>query len=86
MEHQRPETVRGPLTGLSFVLTGGLERWSRDEAGRLIEAAGGKVVSSVSRKTSYVVVGQNPGSKLARAEALGIPVLDEQGLADLLDA
>ncbi|MBW3591664.1 MAG: NAD-dependent DNA ligase LigA [Actinobacteria bacterium] len=85
MEHQRPKIVRGPLTGQSFVLTGGLERWSRDEAGRIIEAAGGKVVSSVSRKASYVVVGQNPGSKLARAETLGIPLLDEQGLADLLD-
>ncbi|HEX2178574.1 MAG TPA: NAD-dependent DNA ligase LigA [Actinomycetota bacterium] len=85
LEQQRTEAPRGHLTGKTFVLTGGLERWSREETERLIEEAGGKVVSSVSKKTDYVVVGEKPGSKLARAEALGIPLLDEKGLAALLE-
>jgi DNA ligase (NAD+) len=76
----------GPLTGMSFVLTGTLERRSRDEAGAEIVAHGGKVTSSVSKKTSYVVAGESPGSKLARAEALGVPVIDEDRLDELLSA
>jgi DNA ligase (NAD+) len=76
----------GPLSGKTFVLTGGLERWSRDEAADLIEQAGGKVASSVSKKTDFVVVGENPGSKLARAQALGVKLLDEEGLRELLGA
>ncbi|HEX2053587.1 MAG TPA: NAD-dependent DNA ligase LigA [Actinomycetota bacterium] len=84
LEQERAEAAQGHLSGKSFVLTGGLERWSRDEAARLIEEAGGKVVSSVSKKTDYVVVGENPGSKLARAEALGVPRLNEEGLRELL--
>lgn len=84
LEQERSEIPPGALSGKSLVLTGGLERWSRQEAARLIELAGGKVTSSVSRTTDYVVVGENPGSKLARAQALGIPTLDEEALAKLL--
>ncbi|MEO7803463.1 MAG: NAD-dependent DNA ligase LigA [Actinomycetota bacterium] len=76
--------VEGPLTGKSFVLTGSLPNLSREETTILIEQLGGKVVSSVSKKTDYVVAGENPGSKLAKAEQLGIPLLDEEGLRVIL--
>lgn len=72
------------VAGKTFVLTGTLPHWTREEAKEKIEAAGGKVTGSVSSKTDYVVVGADPGSKLARAEALGIPLLDEDGLKALL--
>lgn len=85
LEQERVEPKQGHLTGKSFVLTGGLERWSRDETQALIEEAGGKVVSGVSKKTDYVVVGEKPGSKLDKAKALGIELLDQQALADLLE-
>ena len=85
LEQEKAEMPQGHLSGMSFVLTGGLERWSRDETQRLIEQAGGKVVSGVSKKTDYVVVGEKPGSKLARAEALGIPLLNEESLGKLLE-
>ena len=74
----------GPLAGLIFVLTGTLPRLSRDEAKELIERAGGKVAGSVSKKTNYVVAGADPGSKLARAEELQVPVLDEQQFRKLI--
>jgi DNA ligase (NAD+) len=73
------------LAGASFVLTGTLPALSREQAQELIEAAGGKVSSAVSRKTRYVVAGSDAGSKLAKAQELGIPVLDEAGLRNLLD-
>ncbi|MDR2164573.1 MAG: NAD-dependent DNA ligase LigA [Zoogloeaceae bacterium] len=75
----------GLLSGLSFVLTGALPTLKRDDAKALIETAGGKVNASVSRKTSYVVAGDEAGSKLEQARKLGIPVLDETGLRQMLD-
>lgn len=74
----------GPLAGKSFVLTGTLPDWTRDEVKERIEAAGGRVTSSVSKKTDYVVAGESPGSKLRKAEELEIEVLDQGGLEKLL--
>lgn len=74
----------GPLEGRTLVLTGALPELTREEAEAAIEAAGGKVTGSVSKKTDYVVAGESPGSKLARAEELGVEVLDEAGLRALL--
>jgi len=74
----------GPLEGRTLVLTGTLAELTREEAAMLIKAAGGKVVNSVSKKTDYVVAGENPGSKLAKAEKLEVEVLDEAGLRALL--
>nr|WP_229425079.1 BRCT domain-containing protein [Massilia sp. Se16.2.3] len=74
----------GPLAGQTFVLTGTLPSLSRDQAAALIEGAGGKVSGSVSKKTSYVVAGSEAGSKLAKAESLGVAILDEEGLLALL--
>jgi DNA ligase (NAD+) len=74
----------GPLAGLTFVLTGTLAGLSRDEAKHRIEVAGGKVSAAVSKKTSFVVAGEESGSKLERAVALGIPVIDEEKLLALL--
>jgi DNA ligase (NAD+) len=74
----------GPLESKTLVLTGTLPELTREEAAALIKAAGGKVVNSVSKKTDYVVAGENPGSKLAKAEKLGTEILDEAGLRALL--
>jgi DNA ligase (NAD+) len=78
------EIVDESLAGMTFVLTGSLERFTRDEAAAAIAARGGKVTGSVSKKTSYVVFGDSPGSKLTKAEQLGVPMLDEAGFAALL--
>jgi DNA ligase (NAD+) len=76
----------GRLAGKTLVLTGTLPHWTRDEAKGRIEAAGGKVAGSVSGKTDFVVAGAEAGSKLDKAQALGVPVLDEAGLKRLLGA
>lgn len=72
------------LAGKTFVLTGTMPNWTRDEATRRILAAGGKVSGSVSKKTAYLVTGEDAGSKLTKAQELGVPVLDEDGLKALL--
>ena len=84
-EHEGAANVSsGPLVGKVFVLTGTLPGLKREEARELIEAAGGKVSGSVSKKTSYVIAGEEAGSKLDRARGLGITILDEAGLLKLL--
>jgi DNA ligase (NAD+) len=77
-------SATGPLAGVTVVLTGTLEARTREEAAAAIEELGGKVSGSVSKKTGFVVAGQNAGSKLSKAESLGVPVLDEAGLDVLL--
>jgi DNA ligase (NAD+) len=81
----KKETVDDSLAGLTFVLTGTLDGMTRDEAQSEIEARGGKVTGSVSKKTSFVVAGESPGSKLAKAEQMGVAVLDDDGFERLLD-
>jgi DNA ligase (NAD+) len=74
----------GALEGRTFVLTGTLPTLSRDEATKLIRVAGGKVTGSVSKKTDYLIAGDSPGTKLAKAEEVGTEILDEDGLRALL--
>jgi DNA ligase (NAD+) len=84
---QNPEAqlaTASQLTGKTFVFTGGLKRFSREEAKALVTAQGGKVASSVSAKTDYVVLGEEPGSKYTKARALGLTILDEAGFDDLV--
>lgn len=76
--------AEGPLQGKTFVLTGTLPTWTREEAAAAIEAAGARVTGSVSAKTDYVVAGEKAGSKLEKARQLGVAVVDEQGLRELL--
>jgi DNA ligase (NAD+) len=84
-EQEGPPPGEGPLRDQTFVITGTLPDLTREEATERILAAGGKVTGSVSKKTSYVVAGDSPGSKLVKAEKLGVPVIDESGLLALLD-
>lgn len=86
VEEEIAENVANkPLTGLTFVITGTLPTLTREEATRLIEENGGKVTDSVSRKTSYLVLGAEPGSKYIKAVELGVPILDENQLKGLIE-
>jgi len=80
-----PAPSEGPLAGRTLVLTGTLPEWSREQATERIMAAGGRVTGSVSKNTDYLVAGESAGSKLAKAERLGVSVLDEEGLRAALD-
>jgi DNA ligase (NAD+) len=85
MEAERPEAPAGPdLTGLTFVITGTLEGFSRQEAEEAVRARGGKASSSVSKKSSYVVVGEDPGSKADKARTLGVTTINEAEFRKLL--
>jgi len=78
------EMASQPFFGLSFVVTGTLPGMSREEINKFIQNHGGKTSNSVSKRTSYLVVGENPGSKLEKAKTLGVIILDEEGLKNLL--
>lgn len=79
-----PETVAGPLAGKTLVITGTLPTLTREEATDLIEALGGKVVSAVSKKTDYILLGESPGSKYTKARELGVPIIDELQLREMI--
>jgi DNA ligase (NAD+) len=83
MQAEAAEVLPQPLAGLTFVITGTLPTMSRDEAQAFIEARGGKVTGSVSKKTDYLLLGENPGSKLAQAQSLGTKIISEAELQKL---
>ena len=85
MVDERDESIERTLEGLSIVVTGSLQGYSRDGAKEAILVRGGKAAGSVSKKTAFVVVGDSPGSKAAKAEELGVPILDEEGFVRLLE-
>jgi len=84
IEIKRPDRREGPLTGKTFVLTGTLSSLARGQAEERIKALGGSIASSVSKKTDYLVVGADPGSKLEKAQRLKVPILEESAFLDLL--
>ncbi len=84
--HAAERPAEGPLTGSQYVITGTLEGYRREDAKAALEALGARVTDSVSKKTTGVIVGESPGSKAAKAEKLGVPVLSEANLAELLSA
>jgi DNA ligase (NAD+) len=81
-DEERP--VEGPLSGNAYVITGTLERWSREQAKTALEAKGAKVTDSVSKKTTGLVVGESPGSKLEKARRAGVEILDEAAFEKLI--
>jgi len=85
MEDERDASIERNLKGMSIVVTGSLQGYSRDEAKEAILVRGGKAAGSVSKKTAFVVIGDAPGTKAAKAEALGVPILDEDGFRRLLE-
>ena len=85
MEDERDESTAQTLEGLTLVATGSLEGFTRDSVTEAIVARGGKAASSVSKNTDYVVVGENAGSKAAKAEQLGVPILTEEQFVALLE-
>jgi DNA ligase (NAD+) len=84
VEQGKREKGEGKLNGLTFVVTGTLPTFSREGVKEFIEANGGKVTDSVSKKTSYLVLGAEPGSKFEKAKSLGVKVIDEEGLKKLV--
>ena len=84
MEDESKENEDNRFEGLTFVLTGSLESFTRDEAGNIIEEFGGKVSGSVSKKTSYVLAGEDAGSKLTKAQSLGVKVISEEEFKDMI--
>jgi DNA ligase (NAD+) len=84
MEDEGADEGPRPLQGLTVVITGSMDEWSRDRATEAVQALGGKVTGSVSKKTSFVVAGESPGSKYDKALEVGVPVLDEAGFGVLL--
>jgi DNA ligase (NAD+) len=84
MADERDDSIPRTLEGMSIVVTGSLDRWSRDQAKEAILARGGKASSSVSKNSAFVVVGESPGSKYDKAVSLKVPILDEDGFAILL--
>jgi DNA ligase (NAD+) len=85
MSYQSNVTLKEEFVGKTFVLTGKLEQFKRSEAKQLIESLGGKVAGSVSSKTAYVIAGSDAGSKLTKAQELGVTVLSEDEFKQLLD-
>lgn len=87
MSYRHYKTLRkeGPLTGKTFLFTGTLPTYSRTEAGKMVEERGGKVVETISKSVDYLVVGESAGSKLAKAEKLGIPLLDEAAFRQVVN-
>jgi DNA ligase (NAD+) len=85
MQGQTAPDLPQTLAGLTFVVTGGLEKFTRDSIAETITAHGGKPASSVSKKTDYVLVGTDPGSKLAKAQELGVSIIDEARFLELLE-
>jgi DNA ligase (NAD+) len=83
-ERKVPRDTR--LAGKTFVFTGSLAKYSREQAGELVTSLGGKIISSVSKKTDYVVVGADPGSKYDKAKSLGVTILDEAAFGKLIGA
>ena len=86
MADERDTSVPQTLEGLTIVVTGTLQGFSRDSAKEAVISRGGKAAGSVSKKTDYVVVGDNAGSKADKAEQLGVPILDEAGFVSLLES
>jgi DNA ligase (NAD+) len=84
-EHAGEQAMNLKLSGKTFVLTGTLPSMSREEAKAALETLGAKVAGSVSKKTDYVIAGAEAGSKLDKARELGVPILDEQGLVNILN-
>jgi DNA ligase (NAD+) len=84
MQDNEDETTDNRFKGLTFVLTGSLENYTREEAGEIIERYGGKVSSSVSKKTSYVLAGDEAGSKLTKAQELGVTIISEEDFKKMI--
>ena len=84
MEYLQEESGDERFYGKTFVLTGSLEKYTRDEASEIIEKLGGKTSSSVSKKTSYVLAGEDAGSKLTKAQTLGVPVITEEEFEEMI--